>query len=223
MSYFLLAIIFALFILGVHLVKTFSNTRKNSRLFNLVSWCTSKSDRERRYNLSLLDHLHNAQIELNINASFRVAGNCDRSYAKQILDGFTSYLSDSFYCEKIDYNYCNLKKLYRYARVDGYPIEMHFFMFQLFEYLFSHRCDYDFLDNKMHKNVLEYKQYGSWGGTLFDATYELSDFAVVVFKMMYISYKFCRNSTVYSSVVSSKTEQFITETISSKRIDISRF
>lgn len=195
--------------------------RESELLYKFVAWCVSKDDLVYRCNLSLLHYVHNAQISLKISDSHSIRGDIERGYAKSILDGFTSYLCESYFCHKI--NRDNLRKLGKWEKIDGYFIEIHFFMFQLYNYLSSHQCDSHFLGQDMHCKTLSRKDYGMWGGPLYDATYELTDFAVVFHKMLYISYMFCKNSSIYADVISKyATEQSYIDVINTKQISISR-
>lgn len=55
-----------------------------------------------------------------------------------------------------------------------------YFMYLLQGYCEEHQCDYKLLGYDMHKETISHKSYGSWGGPLYDATYSLTDFAILL-------------------------------------------
>lgn len=195
--------------------------REVSNLHRLVAWVASKDNKIFRCNLSLLNYIHNIQNSLDIKDSRRVSGDTERNYAQIILDDFVLYLSDAFLCKKLVCD--NFEKLCKYEKIDGYFIEIHFFMFQFHKYLRSHECDSIFLGYDMYKSAISYNKKGMWGGELFDATYEISDFAVVFHKLCYITFMFCMKSSIFSYEVSKFiSEDSFAEVIDNRQIQITR-
>lgn len=73
-----------------------------------------------------------------------------------------------------------------------------YFMGTLLNYLQEHQCDSVFIGNNMHEKRIEYKEYGTWGKKLYDATYIITDFSVILHKLYYITYIFCKNSKIFN-------------------------
>lgn len=207
--------------LVVYLYSIRKRNNEKFTLHRLVSWVVSEDDHIYRCNLSLLHYIHNTQIALEIPTARRITGDIERNYAKTILSIFSSNLADSFFCDKLECE--NFEKLCKYSRIDGYEIEIHFFMFQLFKFLRKHECDRFFGNHDMHQRTISYEEKGMWGGPLFDASYELSDFALVYHKMLYISYKFCAMSSIFSEeVFRFVSEESFANVIDTRQINISR-
>lgn len=213
------AVIFIAFGLIIYFFGICKEYRNEKKLHKFVAWIVSEDDKKYRCSLSLLHYVHNIQIKMKIHSDRCITGEKERSYAKIILLGFSSYIVDLFFCDKLECEKFN--KLRKYSRIDGYDIEIHFFMFQLYKYLHDHQCDSCFLGNDMHKKTIKYENKGMWGAPLFDATYELSDFGLVFHKMLYIAYKFCSQSSVFSEEVTKfVSEESFINVIDSKLIDI---
>ena len=100
----------------------------------------------------------------------------------------------------------------------------HYFMFALTSFLEDHQCDYDFQGNPMHKDTLSYKRYGDWGGPCYDATYSLTDFALVYHKLYYVAYLFCKSSEIFNPKgVAFRNSESIRSILDAKQIQMSRY
>ncbi len=100
--------------------------------------------------------------------------------------------------------------------------EKDFFMFNLASYLGEHESDSTFIGYEMHEKIISRKEYGSWGGPLYDATYSLTEFGVVFYKLYYISYCYCKNNKSINPDGSYYYgEKSIEDIIKSKRASIS--
>lgn len=67
-----------------------------------------------------------------------------------------------------------------------------YFMYLLHEYIKKHQCDFNFLGHDMHKELISMKSYE----TRFvsrELSFYLSDFAIVLNKLYYASYIYCKN------------------------------
>ena len=100
----------------------------------------------------------------------------------------------------------------------------HYFMFALTSFLEDHQCDHDFHGNAMQKERLSYKRYGDWGGPCYDATYSLTDFALVYHRLYYVAYLFCRSSKILNpNGVAFQNSESIIRILDTKQIQISRY
>lgn len=184
---------------------------RDRSLRELVAWSVSTDDHI-RCNLSLSNYIVNAQIKLSLPQEHRVLGSVETDYMKEILAEYQRDLSQSYF-----EGYLKLIKS-KYA----IPGE-HYFMYTLQSYLDDHQCDYEFIGHDMHKKRISYKEYGSCGVTHFDATYSLTDFAIVYHKIYYIAYLFCKNSKVINPNGDTyQNDEFLKEILDTKQIQISR-
>ena len=193
---------------------------RTSMLKELVAWCVTKDSAIFRYNLGLWEYIKNAQRKFKLQPQYSISGDAEWEFAKSILDGFCDHLADSFFRDILSYKkFIWLKSL---TLVDSNCKE-HFFMFHLFCYLTDHYCSDSFLGHDMHQKTLSYESHGMWGGPLYHATYELTDFAVVVNKMRYIAFLFCKKSDIYQNDIAAwLTPTHFTDIIDTRQIDISR-
>lgn len=145
--------------------------RREKELKELVAWCVEPSNHI-RYNLSLLDYVHNAQIDLNIDKKYRIIGEEEREYAKILLKGFQEELQKDYFNNRIP-----LQKSRYVIRGED------FFMMYLFIYL---------SDGTEHSQMCSKDiSVGS----------SLTDFGVVAYKMFYIAFKSCKASPIYSNMI----------------------
>ena len=185
---FLVSIIFFLILILLFFIPKYRQHRDQTSLYNLVSWCVTKDSSLYRCNLPLYSYIFNAQIDLDVPLQYRLSVSQDKAAVEELLTFFQNELSKNYFegslkCVKSKYV------------IPG----SHYFMFALNSFLSKHQCDTYFNGYDMHKKTLSYNSHGSWGTPLFDASYELSDFAIVYHKLYYITYLFCKNSKVFNS------------------------
>ena len=206
----LVPIIVALIVVAVY---GFCKLREYSRertLRKLVAWSVAE-DNHMRANLPLSAYLGNAQIRFSIPQEYRVSGDVERNYMNDILAAYQKDLMQSYfkgYLKVIKSKYVVPGEVY--------------FMYSLYTFLSDHQCDYEFLNHNMHKERIFYKEYGSWGATHFDAIFALSDFAIVLHKMHYITCVYCRRNDILRGLVPNWNEQNLKEILDTKQIQISR-
>ena len=189
-------------------------------LKSLVAWCATIDSKKYRCNLSLFDYVHNAQIYLKMPAEHRIHFDLERDYTNIILTRFVDNLVQDYFNDKIEYNSPAFWKSYSTEYGD---LSVQFFMFQLYRYLSNHECSSSFLGYDMHSKTIKFDSNGTWGGLLYDATYELSQFGMVFIKLQYTAYLVCKKSDLYSkNMLTWKNEDSFIEILSRKQIDISR-
>lgn len=186
--------------------------RKLKEIRKLVAWCVTDDSRVYRYNLSLSAYVNNAQLHAEMCENHRILGDTEWKYVQIILSGFQQHLTQAFFYGEISHK----KSKWSIPEED-------FFMYHLFCYLSSHECEYKFLGFDMHAKTISYESHGSWGGPLFDAIYELTDFAIVVQKLRYITFLSCKTSLIYKDDIAGwLTPEHFTDMIDTKQIHISR-
>lgn len=179
----------------------------------LVAWCITENSNEYRCNLHLHEYISNAQYDGKILEDYRITDEAEWNITKEIIIYYQKDMTQMYFTNRL-----SLPK-------SKYEIPgEHYFMYSLQSYLGEHQCDYAFCGHDMHKETISRKNYGSWGGQLFDATYALSDFSLVFHKLYYISYMFCK----HSQILNPKGELFsnegdIEDIIDAKQISLSRY
>ena len=165
------------------------------------------------HDFPLRSYISNAQIKFQLPQEYRISGDEEWSFADDIISEYQKDLTLAYFQRK-------LKKPKSKYIIDS----DHYFMYALCSFLHDHQCEYKFLGHNMHGKRIEYKEYGSWGGTLFDATYSLSEFAVVYHKLYYITYLFCKASKFANPDGNFyKHEDSIKNILDSKQIQLSRY
>ena len=165
-----------------------------NRLFEKVAWCATDDSNSYRCNLDLLDWLLNMQHyskrkEAN---TFFPKGNklflIEEKYwlREEEFDIVRSILQDY---------QRNLAQMYftKHLRDDWFMCKLtgaEYFMFTLEEFLRRNECNTTFFGKQMY-TTKEYKDLGCWGTPLFEAKYELTDFAVAYHKMYLIAQAYC--------------------------------
>lgn len=198
-----ITIIILLVLLTIYLID------KNSlqkALKDRVAWCVTADDNEKRYGLTLLEYLNNVKAELK----YKIVDEEETSISEYILKQYQSELLQSYFNEQIKQSRKEIEPKY-HSQGQGY------FFITLSDFLSKHECESRFYDKEMY-NTKSYKSYGTWGVPLFDATYELTDFAVVYHKMYYLAQLFCESHGLSSH---SETER-IKNCLESKEIKVSR-
>lgn len=209
---FLLVILFVMVTCLSVFIPKYRQHRDHTVLYNLVSWCVTKDSSIFRCNLPLSSYVFNAQNDLEVPSQYRLSVSQEQAAVEELLASFQNelmkdYFEGSLRCVKSKYV------------IPG----NHYFMFALNSFLSEHQYDPCFNGHDMHKSTLSFNGHGSWGAPLFDASYELSDFAVVYHKLYYITYLFCKNS----KVINSKGDAYcysdsIKKILDTRQIDISR-
>lgn len=136
------------------------------------------------HELPLWSYISNTQIRLNIPQEYRISSDIEWGWIKEIIDEYKKDLV-------LSYMKCKLTIIKRKNVISGEA----YFMNALRSFLKEHQCNHDFLGYEMHKERLEYRRYGDWGGPCYDATYSLTDFAIAFHKLYYIAYLYCKNDS----------------------------
>lgn len=184
------------------------------KLRDLVSWsaigdyCPALN--RHSYVRELLIAILNAQYNTAINQKHRITED-EKKCVIEIIEEYQKDIMRSYFKGQ-------LKIIESKYAISG----ENYFMLALYSFLSEHQCDYEFLGHDMHKERLEYKRYGDWGGPCYDATYSLTDFAIVFHKMHYITYMYCKNSEILKDKVPSWNENNLKEILDSNQIQVSR-
>lgn len=181
---------------------------REKKMKKLISWIAINNSPVTSlygHDAPLWTYISDAQYHLKIKKEYCILEEQDWKLAKEILEKFQLYAVQLYLRGE-------LKIIKSKYEIWG----EHYFMFLLQSYLMKHQCDDKFFGYDMHKERISYKEYGRWGGALFDATYALTDFAVVYHKMYYITNIYCKNC---KSIIESNMALFIDEKNTEKILD----
>lgn len=193
-----IAYILAIFIPAA--IVAFSKWRelsKERKLRELVSWsaigdyCPTVG----RYSYvhELLIAVLNAQHTASIDKKYRIT-EAEKQYVIEVIEAYQKDIMQSYFKGNI------IKIKSKYA-VDGED----YFMFALYVFLSDHQNDDKFLGHEMYSI----------------STYVLTDFAVVVHKMHYITYVYCRRSEILRRLVPEWNEKNLKEILDANQIQVS--
>lgn len=185
------------------------------KLRDLVSWSAigdySPALGRNSYVQELLFAVLNAQYNEVIDKKYRITEE-EKQYVIEIIEDYQRDIMRSYFkghLKMINSKYVILGKDY--------------FMLMLYTFLSEHQCDYKFLEHDMHKERVFYKSYGSSFSAGFDATYALTDFAVVFHKMYYIAYMYCKGNDTLKKFVPEWNGKNIKEILDTNQIQLSRY
>lgn len=210
-EYIVISVVLVCILVYVIIKKGTDNAREK-KLKEVVAWCATDNSNIFRCNLHLWEYISKAQIKLNLLPEYRISTDEEWIFSKDIIKGFQKDVTQKYFSNQLS------------IPTSKYVIsEETYFMYLLQTYLKQHQCDYDFLGYDMHKETISHKSYGSWGGPLYDATYALTDFAVVLHKLYYISYMHCKNSSPLNPNGEYwSNEHSIEDIIDSRQLSVSR-
>ena len=198
-------------------IVAFSKWRELSqerRLRELVSWsaigdyCPSLG--RTSYIRDLIIAVLNAQCHEAIDKTHRITEESEKQYVNEIVEAYQKDIMRSYFKGQLKF----IRSKYVVHGED-------YFMLMLYAFLSDHQCDYDFLGHDMHQERLSYKRYGDWGGPLYDATYSLTEFAIVFHKMHYITYMYCRGNEALKEFVPEWNEENLKKVLDTNQIQIS--
>lgn len=189
--------------------------RQEKELFDLVAWCVTtdyQSIGSVRPGLDLCHYIGNAQVDQKLPSEYCIHGDTEWQFTKEILKEYQRDLTQSYFNSSL-----SPKAIKSKYSIHG----DHYFMFSLCSFLGAHQCEYEFLGHDMHQERLVYKSYGHM---CFDATYSLSDFAIVYHKLYYIVYNSCKESKIFNpNEASYQHPDDIKKILDTKQIEISRY
>lgn len=189
---------------------------QEQKLRDLVSWSAigdySPSLGRHSYVSELLITVLNAQYNDAIDKKHRITEEAEKQYVNEIIEEYQKDIMRSYFKGY-------LKMIRSKYVVQGKD----YFMLSMYAFLSEHQCDYKFLEYDMHKDRISHKSYGSTFGAGFEATYALTDFAIVLHKMHYITYMYCRGNDILRGFVPEWNEKNLKQILDTKQIQISRY
>lgn len=135
----------------------------------------------------------------------------DRSDKEQVMKIFKEFQNDL--SEKYFSNRVGLPKTKYHIDKDT------FLMYSLYLFLDERYCSTFFCEEPMHKETITHESSDGGG---YSATYSVTEFAIIVFKLLYISYVYCKNSEPLNPEGKFfNNEKHIEELINTREISIS--
>lgn len=164
-----------IFLLG-SLIYTLLKSSKEKQIKKYAAFSSGRTGT----GLRLPDYLRNVQNELNLSKEFKIFGETEWQYAEEIIKRYQNYILDKYFDSTL------------YVPKSKYILtDTDIFMFKFQSYLDSHLKESFFGEYEMHEKTLKHSgEYFSCS----DTTYLLSDFAVVMAKLYYISFSYCKQS-----------------------------
>ena len=195
-----------------------------------VSWCVTDNSNIYRCNMSLLEWLcnvphyakrkernyffPNADKSFPIDEKYWLSGEEELNIAKEILYAYQKELSQEYFSGQLSVSrfVCKLSNA-------------EYFLVTLKEFLEKYECKDTFNDKRMY-STKSYKSFGSWGVPLFDATYELTDFAVVYHKIYLIAQIYClalRENPLDTTTTSYHSAEYTKKVLDTREMEVSRY
>lgn len=204
-------LVYVLIVALIYFVERYLKLSKQQKLFDLVSWCASPSSGMGLTRSDpLCDYISRAQHELKLLSPYCVESKEDWALVQDILCEYQRDLANRYFNDQLDPN----------ALKGKLPVHNEdYFMFSLYCFLDTHLCDSTFLGHKMREQILDYTRHSPM---CYDATYSLSDFALVYTKLYYIVYLSCKSSKVINPTGNRfSSPNHIKEKIDEKQISVS--
>ena len=198
-----------LFLVVIIAWKYVDKAKKNSlsmELYEHVRWCATKDNYHRQF--SLKHYIFKTYS--SIISNYQILEKHDIEMLEELLELYQENLVQRFFGENLSTNKDILS-----LQDDEY------FFFTLFCYLNGHNCQ-TMLGNYTKYELIFRKEYGAYGGTLYDATYSITDFGLVYQKLYYAACKFCENNERTQKLVKYSITQSIADCIDKREIQISR-
>lgn len=170
---------YAIFSLGKSL-------HQERQLKRLVAWIVTTNYTgigSIRPGLDLHHYIGEEQTAQNLPNEYLIISDDDWRLTKEILTEFQRTITQDYFNSRLSI----IKRKQRITEED-------YFFVSLTEFLKEHQCDNQFIGRDMHSKIISRKDYGSWGGQLYDATYSLTDFAILYHKVYYTAYNHCKSS-----------------------------
>lgn len=184
---------------------------------NHVYWIL---DNNSRCKIKLFEYVLKAQSDINLPQEYRLLKD-EIPFVEKILVEYQGHLNQRLVKGNYERNYLydsvkrNPKTLRWYSNMS----DMDYFLVTLNAFLGEHECETSFGEYKLY-TLKSRKDYGSWGGPIYDATYTLTEYGVTYQKMVHICRKYC-----FQNKYINKDEDYWdhdSETFDSKEIMISR-
>lgn len=186
---------------------------RQKKLFELVSWSVV-GDYEPllscySYINELIFEIQRAQQSSLIETKYKIVEDEDFKMVREIVEEYQKYITRLYFRDKLRLT----KSKYVISKTD-------YFMASLHDFLSEHSVESEFMGHDMYSKRKDYK---SFEGSGYKATYIMSDFGILYYKLYYITHMHCKQSLVYQNNVKDWAEKNIKEVLDKNEIKISCF
>ncbi len=193
----------------------FSNQYKSKKY---TTWILFKNPKSNRY-LPLKQYIRTAQNDLNIPEEYKISKTEQWDMVDEILTAFKKDLTEQYFTDKL-----YLPKIKTFISVSYDEIENFIFMYLFAYYLENHICDDKFLEHDMHVETISHDRTDNgYFGKSYVSSHLLSDFAIIMCKLYYITKLYCEiNNRVTNSSTSFNDKTDVEEIINSRQISVTK-
>ena len=189
-----------LFFCAVYFIPKYRNATRKAKIKDLAAWTiTEWSKHIRDFEL----HVYIANAQTRLPKEYCIFEEEDWNMAKEILSSLQKYMYDQMLVDKLI-----LPKTKR--EITGED----FFMIYLQSYLENHQGDNSFIGHDLFERHKPNNGYSSRNGSQNEVSLTLTQFGMVLQKLHYISYCYCKNNkSINPKGLSYKYEKYIEENI----------
>ena len=181
----------ALIVLLIITVSKWRELSKTKKLKGLVAWSVTgdycPAVGINSYVRELWTSVLIAQHKLGIPEEYRINEKEDFEICHEIIKEYQVDAARKYFLSEL----ALIKSKYAVSGED-------YFMAAFYEFLTKRQCYNEVIGHAMHKERLEQKHYGDWGGACYDATYLLSDFGLIYHKLLYITFRYLKASRIFN-------------------------
>ena len=147
-------------------------------LYEKIKWCVADSpdiySYDKKCSVRLRTVIYRIQHEFGVEEKYRISES-DREFIDEIIRAYQDELIQKYFN--------GWASNYKLSNEDYFVVTFNAF-------LEKHECEQTLRGKNMY-TTKSYKSRGCWGTPLFDATYELTDYAVTYHKLYYITQLKC--------------------------------
>lgn len=207
------AILMVLILVAVIAFSKWKELIKEKKLRQLIAWSVTTNYQHIgsvRPGLDLIDYINEVAYNHILPKHYCISEGDERELAKDILKEYQRVLTQEYFNGELSLTEAKYTD-------EG----KHFFFAHLFNFLQKHKCDDKFIGKEMHSKLLSHKRYGKSFTSGSESTYSLSTLGIVFYKLYYISYLFCKDSSIYGkSILSGIDSTSFTDILDSAEITI---
>jgi hypothetical protein len=186
---------------------------KQKELFELVSWSAIGDYNPvlNRYSYinDLIFAIRRAQQIDTIDAKYKIVEDDDFKLVRAIVEEYQKNITRLYFRDTLGLP----KTKYVISETD-------YFMAAFHDFLSEHSAESEFMGRDMYS---ERKDYKSYEGDGYRATYVMSEFGILYYKLFYITHMYCKQSVVYQNKVAGWEEKNIKAVLDTNEIEISFF
>lgn len=186
---------------------------RQKKLFELVSWSVigdyNPFHGSYSYINALIFQIRKAQQNDIIDEKYKIVTDDDFKIVREIVEEYQKNIARLYFCDTLGFP----KSKYVISETD-------YFMAAFRDFLSEHSAKSEFMGHDMYSERKDYEIYEGGG---YRATYAMSDFGVLYYKLYYMTQMYCKKSVVYQNKVADWAEENIKDALDKNEIEISCF